>query len=136
MATALWDCTTVSGASVPACYLLLIVRKRLVGQVQGALLHRHVLVSIDQVPVDVLNLRDGLDDLVAKGHVFNFAVVSGNADLAQVGIKAEALQQVLPQLEAEAGRQVRIQGVVMRIRSQRVLLKATVIKVPVENPWL
>ena len=63
----------------------------------------HGFVGGHQVPVNVFDLRDRGDDLLAEDDVGDLAVIAGDANLAQVGIEAETLQQVLPQLETETG---------------------------------
>ena len=102
VATELLACTTVMGARVPISTCFCVVGEGLVRQFQRSLLHLHVLVGVDQVPVDVLDLRHRLHDLVLVGGVHDGAVIASDADPAQVGVETEALQQVLPQLEAEA----------------------------------
>ena len=124
MATALCDCTTVSGASVPCVHLLLVIGERLVGQVKRALLHGHVFIGVDQVPVNVLDLRNRGDQLVAKGDFRNQLVIAGNAQIAQVGIVAKALQQMLPHLKVKTRRQRGIDGVVERALPQARVVEA------------
>ena len=82
-------------------HLLFRVRQRLVGQFERPLLHLDVLVSVDQVPVDVFDLRHRGHDLQTERDIHNLAVVARDADPAQVGLESEALQQVLRQGEAE-----------------------------------
>src|SRR3954468_14833908 len=72
--------------------LLLIVRQRFLRKGKGLLLHPHVFVRKDQVPVQILNLVDCRGYLQAKGNVCDLAVVLRNADQAIVRQKAETLQ--------------------------------------------
>src|SRR5271169_312177 len=81
--------------------LSIVERLLLVGE--GLLLHADIFIGVDEIPVDVFNLIDGGDDLQAEGDVGNFPVVLGNADKASVGQRAEALQQVLCDLELKVG---------------------------------
>jgi hypothetical protein len=60
-----------------------------------------ILVGIHQIPVDVLDLIDGRNDLEAKRDIGNLAIVLGNANEAIIRSKAEALHQVLRQLNTE-----------------------------------
>src|SRR5215471_18460728 len=68
---------------------------------QRLLLHAHVFVGVDQIPVHVLDLIDRGDDLQAKSHVGNLAVVFGDANEAHVGQESKALKQVLSEAELE-----------------------------------
>ncbi len=87
--------------------LLLVVGKCLVGECERTLLHFHVFVGVDQVPVNILDLVDRCDDLQAKGNVRNFAIVLRDSDEASVRQKSKALQQRLadggPEVGVEAG---------------------------------
>ena len=74
---------------------------------QGFLLHPHILVGIDQIPIHVFDLIDGGDDLQAEGNVGDFAVVLGDADEARVGKRSEALQQILRELELKVRAELR-----------------------------
>ena len=65
--------------------LLLVVRKRLVGQGHGTLLNFHILVGVDQIPVDILNLIHSRNDLKAKSYVRNLAVILCRNDETPVG---------------------------------------------------
>ncbi len=73
--------------------LLLRIGKSLLGKSQRFILHASVLVSVDQVPIDVFDLVDTIDDLQAEGDVGKFAIVFGDANEAGVGRESEALQQ-------------------------------------------
>src|SRR5207248_11720051 len=63
----------------------------------------------DQVPMNILDLRHRGFHLLAKSGVGDPAVVLGDADKAQVGLKSETLKQMLAKLEAEIGVQRRLQ---------------------------
>src|ERR1019366_5525248 len=58
-----------------------------------SLVHPHRFVRGHQVPVNIFDLRDGGDNLLAKHDVPVLASVAGDPDPAQVGIESEALQQ-------------------------------------------
>src|SRR5207248_6680368 len=60
-------------------------------------------------PINILDLRDRGFHLLAEGGVGNPAVVPGDADEAQIGLKSEALQQMLAKLKTEAGVDGRLQ---------------------------
>ena len=81
--------------------LLLGIGQRLLCVGESFLLHSYVFVGVDQIPIHILDLIDGGDDLQAEGDVGNFTIVLGDADEAHVGKGTEALQQVLrdPELE-------------------------------------
>ncbi len=73
-------------------HLLLIVGERLFRQGQRFLLHLHVLVGVDQVPVNVLDLIHRGDHLQTKGDIGDLAVVLGDANESGGRQQAEALQ--------------------------------------------
>ena len=75
--------------------LLFVVGKCLVRKSERALFYLHVLVCVDEIPINILDLVDGCNDLQAKGHVRYFAVVPRDADKAQVRPKSKTLQQLL-----------------------------------------
>src|SRR5208337_5555925 len=81
--------------------LFLVVGERLLGKLKGTLVDGHGLIGGHQVPVEIFNLGDSLNDLLAEDDIFDFAVISGNADPTQIGIETEALQQMLAQCEAK-----------------------------------
>ena len=89
------------GARVPISTCFLLSESVFVGEGERVLLHLHVLVGVDQIPVDVLDLVDGGDDLETKGDVGQFAVIFRDDDETLVGQEAETLQQVLSDLGAE-----------------------------------
>ncbi len=84
-------------------HLLLSVGKCLLGKSEGLFLHADVFVGEYQVPIDVLNLIQRIDDLQAESDIGEFAVVFRDADEASVGGETESLQQMLRQLEPEIG---------------------------------
>src|SRR4030095_1704305 len=82
-------------------YLLLVIGESLFGELQSVLLDSYVLEGIYEIPVHVLNLVNRCGDLEAEGNIRDLAVVMGKDNEASVGQEAEALQQVLRQLEPE-----------------------------------
>ena len=86
--------------------LLLRVLEGLLGERQRLLVHPRLLIGADQIPVYVLDLSDGLDDLVLEGNVGDLLVVPGDTQIAQVGPEAESGKQLL--LEGDAN--LRIQN--------------------------
>src|SRR5208337_1684144 len=68
---------------------------------QRLLLDSHVLIGVDQVPIQVFDLVHGGDDLQAESHVGDLAVILGDADEARVRHEAKSLQQVLGESELQ-----------------------------------
>ena len=64
------------------------------------LVDARLLVRADQVPVNVLDLRDGRDHLVFESDVGDLLVVLRDVQIAQVGAEAEAREQLLLKREA------------------------------------
>ena len=62
---------------------------------QRALLRLHVLIIGDQLPIDVLDLVDGVENLLAEGGVGDAAVVLGFEDEAAIDPRTKAIQQML-----------------------------------------
>ena len=62
-----------------------------------------LLVCADQIPINVLNLGDGRDDLVFETNVGDLLIVAGYAQVAEVRTKPEAGQQLLLNLKPEGG---------------------------------
>ncbi len=58
-------------------HLLLGVRKGLLREAQRFLLHPQIFIGIDQIPIHVLDLIDGGDDLQAECYIGKFTVVLG-----------------------------------------------------------
>ena len=87
--------------------LLLVIGERFVGEGEGVLLDFHILVGVDQVPVNVFDLVDGGDHLEAERDVGELAVILRDDDEATVGKRAETLEQMLSQFGAETGVQSR-----------------------------
>src|SRR6202034_663114 len=87
--------------------LLLRIRKRLLGKRQRLILHAGVLVGIDQIPVNVFDLIDGINDLQTERYIGEFAIVFGDADEAGIRGKPEALQKRLGDGRLEARGQSR-----------------------------
>ncbi len=92
--------------------LLLIVGEILVGEAERALADLLAVVGIHQVPVDILDLSHGGDDLCLESKVGDLGVALGNADIALVGGEAEAGQNGLGDLQREIGIQLGIDEVV------------------------
>ena len=92
--------------------LLLIVGEILVGEAERALTDLLALVGIHEVPVDVLDLRHGGDDLGFESKVGDLGVALGDADIALVGGDAEAGQKGLGDLHLKIGIELGIDGVV------------------------
>ncbi len=70
--------------------LLLIVGEILVGEAERALTDLFTLVGVYEVPVNILDLSHGGDDLCLEGKVGDLGVALGNADKALVGGDSEA----------------------------------------------
>ena len=83
--------------------LLLVNLEGLLGKGERTLLDLLVLVCVHEVPVDVLHLRDGGDDLDLKRKVGDLAVALGDADVSLVGGAAKARQEGLCDLHIEIG---------------------------------
>jgi hypothetical protein len=64
--------------------LLLRVFQSLVGKSEGLLVDARLLVGTDQVPVDILDLGNGGDDLILESDVGDFLVVAGDAQIAEI----------------------------------------------------
>ena len=82
--------------------LALCVFERFLRVSERLLLHADVFVGIDQIPIHVLDLVDGGDDLQAKSDIGDFAIVFRDANESRVGKKAETLQQILGDSEIES----------------------------------
>ncbi len=65
--------------------LLLVIGKGLLRKGEQALLDLLVLVGIHKVPVDILDLRDGCNDLRAKGEVGDLEILLRDVHVALVG---------------------------------------------------
>ena len=59
-----------------------------------------------------------------------------DADVTQVGIVAEALQQMLTQLKGETRGKTGFRVLKSEFDADAAVVEANVIKVPVENPWV
>ena len=70
------------------------------------------LIGIDQIPIDILHLGNGGDDLRFESQVGDLSVALGDADIALVGGEAEARQKRLRDVTAKLGIQLGIDGVV------------------------
>src|SRR5579872_6042952 len=81
--------------------------QRLLGIGQRFLLHANILVSVDKIPVHVLDLVYGRDDLQAKRDIGNLAVVLGDSDESRIGKKSKTLQQVLRKAKLEGRTELR-----------------------------
>ena len=77
--------------------LLAVVRGELRRLLQRSLLGLHVFIVGDQLPVDVLDLIDGVEDLLAEGGVGDAPVVFGVDDEAAIDARPKAIEQVLRQ---------------------------------------
>ena len=84
--------------------LFLGVLESLLREGEGLFVHLRLFVGADQVPVNILDLGNGGDDLVFEGDVGNFLIVSRNAQIAQVRPEAEAREQFLLELESETAK--------------------------------
>ena len=114
--------------------LFLGVGKRLLGKRQRFFFHALVLVGIDEIPVHVLDLIDGGDNLQAESHVGKFAVVFGDADEASVGRKSKTLQKMLSHSGLEAGVQGGLRLVKEAVRgAARVVEAHNQVGSPVES---
>src|SRR5581483_12032594 len=74
--------------------LLLIIRKRFLGECQCFLLNFHVLVCVDQIPIEVLNLVDGGNDLKTERDVCDLAIVFGDLNQTRIREESESLQKM------------------------------------------
>ena len=95
--------------------LLLIVGESLVGEAERALIDLLALVGIDEVPVDVLDLGHGGDDLGLESKVGDLGVALGDADEALVGGDPEAGQKGLGRYALEIGIELGIDAVVRSV---------------------
>ena len=75
--------------------MLLIVAQGLVGIGQRALLDLFIFISVDQVPINILDSRNRSDDLRLEGKVGDLEVLLRNANIALVGAEAKTRQQRL-----------------------------------------
>ena len=110
------------GGEGPDLDLFLGVGERLLREGEVLLLHFHVFVGVDEVPVHVFDLVDGGDGLQAERHIGNSAVVLGDLNETGVGGEAEALQQVLRKFEIETGVQLRAQHLERCVRNRLPLV--------------
>ena len=92
--------------------LLLIVGEILVGEAERALTDLLVFVGIHEVPVNILDLGHGGDDLRFESKVGDLGVALGNADEALVGGDPEAGQKGLGDDHLKPGIQLGIDAVV------------------------
>ena len=76
---------TSIGARLPISTCFLVSERVFSAERQRFLLHARVLVGVDEIPVHVLDLIDGRDDLQAESHVAKFAIVLGDADETVLG---------------------------------------------------
>jgi len=83
--------------------LLAVVRGQLAALVERPLLGLDVFIGVHQPPVNVLNLVDGVENLLAEGGVGDAAVVDRLVNKALVDPDAGSLKQVLGQLGLEVG---------------------------------
>ena len=75
--------------------LLLGVGESFLRKGQRFILHAGIFVGVDQVPVDIFDLIDRIDDLQAESYIGKFAIVLGDANETSVGRKSKTLQQGL-----------------------------------------
>src|ERR1700677_371226 len=94
--------------------LFLVVDQGLIGVFQRPGLHLHVLISVDQIPIQVFGVGYGGDDLLLKGEIGGLHVSFGNVDVALVAGKAESVQQRLLKVDLESGVQF---GIDCKIRA-------------------
>src|SRR5262249_22002759 len=91
------------------------VFERLLSEREGLLIDACLLVGAHQVPVDVLDLRDGRDYLILESNVGNFLVVSSDVEIAQIRTNAESGETFLLDLKTksgvQAGRQIKKRAV-------------------------
>ena len=83
-----------------------------------------MLVSIHQVPINVLDLRNRRDHLQFESFIGDLAVVVRNADKTRVRQQPEALQQVLANRRAEVGGYCRLQTGEDRIGGRPLIVEA------------
>ena len=91
---------------------------------QRLLFYLHVFIGAYQVPVNVLNLGNGADHLLAKGMLGNLLIIFGLHHQAAVDGGAKALQQMLPDRGAKIRTQSWVQGIETVTGSYAVILKA------------
>src|SRR5579862_973571 len=104
-------------------HLLTIVGESFFRQFQGALFHFDIFISIDQIPIDVLNLRNRSDDLAAEGDIGDFAVIVGDADEPHIGGKTEPGQEVLAQGKTKSAIDFRRQDAESAIGGDAVVIE-------------
>ena len=71
-------------------HLLLVIRQCFFREALRLFLHFHVFVSVYQVPIDVLDLIHGSDDLQTKSNIRDFTVILCNANKAAIRQKPKA----------------------------------------------
>jgi len=86
------------------------VVQSLVGERQRLFVDARLLIGVNKVPVDVLDLGDGRNDLVLEGNVGNLLVVFSNAKKPQVRPEAKPGEAVPDELSAVEGIQLRRQS--------------------------
>src|SRR3989442_14714060 len=84
----------------------------------------HVVIAVDQVPVNILDLIRGSDHLQAEGNIGNLAVVLGDADKPRRGQEPTALQQRLCKREAEIGVDGRAKSTERLVGSDAVVVES------------
>src|SRR5882724_3064978 len=72
----------------------------MLGKRQRLLVDPRLLIGVYQVPIDVLDLRDGRNRLIFESDVRDFFVVLRDCQVAQIGPKTESRQQLLLEREA------------------------------------
>ena len=85
------------------------------GKGQRALLHLFVLIGVHQIPVDVLDLRDGGNHLRAKGQIGDLEILLRDVHVALVGGDAEAGEELLREDHLEVRVERRIDGFVRAV---------------------
>ena len=104
--------------------LLLIVGERFLRQRNGTLLGSYVLVGVYQVPVDILDLGNSFDYLVAEGDVRDLAIIASDSNESGIQPRSKALQKMLGNRRAEARIQRWIESIKAAIRRLPIVLEA------------
>ena len=87
--------------------LLFVVFQQLAALFNGVLLGLHILVGLDQPPVNVLDLINGVENLLAEGGVRDAAVIHSLVNKSLVHPYARTLQQMLSNCCFEGRLQIR-----------------------------
>src|SRR6185369_8709663 len=104
--------------------LLLGIFVTLLSEGKRLLVHAGLFVGIHEIPIDVLDLRHRLDDLVAEGNVGNLLVIPGDPEVSEVRSESKSCQEFLPNAEPILRVQRWIQVAENTIRRLTIVIKS------------